>query len=51
MAANDESLRGNCVGTIDDVGQAAVFLMTNACVTGSVLEVSGGETLMELDVR
>jgi len=34
------------IGTIDDIGHAAVFLMTNPYVTGAVLEVSGGETLV-----
>jgi NAD(P)-dependent dehydrogenase (short-subunit alcohol dehydrogenase family) len=35
------------MGTTDDVGQAAVFLMTNPQVTGSVLDISGGETLVD----
>lgn len=35
------------VGTIADVGHAAVFLMTNPYVTGTVLEVSGGELLVD----
>ena len=38
------------MGTIADVGNAAVFLMTNPYVTGTVLEVSGGEALVSLDV-
>jgi NAD(P)-dependent dehydrogenase (short-subunit alcohol dehydrogenase family) len=38
------------VGTIDDIGAAAVFLMTNTYVTGTVLEVSGGEPLATLSV-
>jgi NAD(P)-dependent dehydrogenase (short-subunit alcohol dehydrogenase family) len=33
-------------GTPEDVAQAAVFLMTCPQVTGTVLEVSGGETLV-----
>jgi NAD(P)-dependent dehydrogenase (short-subunit alcohol dehydrogenase family) len=33
-------------GTADDVGHAALFLMTNPYVTGTVLEVSGGENLV-----
>jgi len=33
-------------GTTEDVGHAAVFLMTNPYVTGTVLEVSGGENLV-----
>jgi NAD(P)-dependent dehydrogenase (short-subunit alcohol dehydrogenase family) len=35
------------VGTPDDIGQAAVFLMTNRYVTGSILEVTGGEQLTD----
>jgi NAD(P)-dependent dehydrogenase (short-subunit alcohol dehydrogenase family) len=38
------------VGTIQDIGDAAVFLMTNGYVTGTVLEVSGGEPLATLSV-
>jgi hypothetical protein len=32
---------------VEDIGHAAVFLMTNPYVTGSVLEVSGGESLVD----
>ncbi len=35
------------IGTSADVGHAALFLMTNPQVTGTVLEVSGGETLVD----
>jgi NAD(P)-dependent dehydrogenase (short-subunit alcohol dehydrogenase family) len=34
------------MGTPDDVADAALFLMTNPQVTGTVLEVTGGETLV-----
>jgi NAD(P)-dependent dehydrogenase (short-subunit alcohol dehydrogenase family) len=34
-------------GTTDDIGHAAVFLMTNSYVTGTVLEVTGGEQLVD----
>jgi NAD(P)-dependent dehydrogenase (short-subunit alcohol dehydrogenase family) len=34
------------LGTPEDVAQAAVFLMTCPQVTGTVLVVSGGETLV-----
>ena len=34
------------VGTAEDIGHAALFLMTNPYVTGTVLEVSGGENLV-----
>jgi NAD(P)-dependent dehydrogenase (short-subunit alcohol dehydrogenase family) len=37
------------IGTIDDIGHAAVFLMTNPYTTGIVLEVSGGEPLVSLE--
>ena len=35
------------LGTAADVGHGAVFLMTNPFVTGTVLEVSGGELLVD----
>jgi len=38
------------LGRIEDIGDAAVFLMTNPYVTGAILEVSGGETLVTLDL-
>ncbi|HMJ54522.1 MAG TPA: SDR family oxidoreductase [Polyangiaceae bacterium] len=38
------------IGHIEDIGHAAVFLMTNPYVTGAVLEVSGGEPLITLDL-
>jgi NAD(P)-dependent dehydrogenase (short-subunit alcohol dehydrogenase family) len=38
------------IGTIEDVGNAAVFLMTNPYVTGTILEVSGGEPLVTLNL-
>lgn len=34
------------MGSVDDT-QAALFLMTNPQVTGSVLEITGGETLID----
>ena len=40
------------MGTPDDIAHAAVFLMTNRQTTGAVLEVSGGEPLVEpVEVR
>lgn len=33
-------------GTSDDIGHAALFLMSNPYVTGTVIEVSGGENLV-----
>ena len=35
------------MGTVEDIGHAAVFLMTNPQVTGTVLEITGGETLVD----
>ncbi len=34
------------MGTPDNIAHAAVFLMTNPQVTGAVLEVTGGESLV-----
>ena len=34
------------MGTPEDVAHATAFLMTNPQVTGAVLEVTGGETLV-----
>lgn len=38
------------IGAVEDIGHAAIFLMTNPYVTGAVLEVSGGESLVPLDL-
>jgi hypothetical protein len=35
------------MGTVEDIGHAAIFLMANPQVTGSVLEITGGETLVD----
>ena len=45
-----ETFPARRIGTIEDVGHAAVFLMTNPYVTGAVLEISGGEPLVKLDI-
>jgi len=58
-AGERETIRGNIreafparrVGQVEDVGHAACFLMTNPFVTGVVLEVSGGETLVDQSWR
>jgi NAD(P)-dependent dehydrogenase (short-subunit alcohol dehydrogenase family) len=34
-------------GAIEDIGHAAVFLMTNPYVTGAIIEVTGGEQFAE----
>ena len=41
-----ESFPAQHAGTADDIGHAALFLMTNPYVTGTVIEVSGGENLV-----
>jgi NAD(P)-dependent dehydrogenase (short-subunit alcohol dehydrogenase family) len=41
-----ESFPARHAGTADDIGHAALFLMTNPYVTGTVIEVSGGENLV-----
>jgi NAD(P)-dependent dehydrogenase (short-subunit alcohol dehydrogenase family) len=38
-----ENFPARRVGTSADIGHAALFVMTNPYVTGSVLEVTGGE--------
>lgn len=41
-----ETFPARRAGQVADIGHAAVFLMTNPYVTGTVLEVSGGENLV-----
>lgn len=41
-----ESFPARHAGTAEDIGHAALFLMTNPYVTGTVIEVSGGENLV-----
>jgi NAD(P)-dependent dehydrogenase (short-subunit alcohol dehydrogenase family) len=41
-----ETFPAQHAGTPADIGHAALFLMTNPYVTGTVLEVSGGENLV-----
>jgi NAD(P)-dependent dehydrogenase (short-subunit alcohol dehydrogenase family) len=45
-----ETFPARRIGTVEDIGHAALFLMTNPYVTGAVLEISGGETLVRLDI-
>jgi NAD(P)-dependent dehydrogenase (short-subunit alcohol dehydrogenase family) len=42
-----EALPAGRMGTPEDIAHAAVFLMTSRQTTGAVLEVSGGETLVD----
>jgi len=41
-----ETFPARRVGKAEDIAHAALFLMTNPYVTGTVLEVAGGETLV-----
>lgn len=41
-----EAFPSRRAGQAADIGHAAVFLMTNGDVTGTVIEVSGGENLV-----
>jgi NAD(P)-dependent dehydrogenase (short-subunit alcohol dehydrogenase family) len=41
-----ETFPARRVGTSADIGHAALYLMTNPYVTGSIIEVSGGELLV-----
>ena len=41
-----ETFPARRVGTCADIGHAAQYLMTNPYVTGSIIEVSGGELLV-----
>lgn len=42
----EETFPSRRAGKAQDIGHAALFLMTNPYVTGTVLEVSGGENLV-----
>ena len=42
-----EALPVGRMGTTEDIAHAAVFLMTSRQTTGAVLEVSGGESLVD----
>jgi NAD(P)-dependent dehydrogenase (short-subunit alcohol dehydrogenase family) len=41
-----ETFPARRAGKAEDIAHAALFLMTNPYVTGTVLEVAGGETLV-----
>jgi len=45
LKSTAESLPSKCSGSPKHIGNAAVFLMSNTYVTGSVLAVDGGFTL------
>jgi NAD(P)-dependent dehydrogenase (short-subunit alcohol dehydrogenase family) len=36
------------IGSVQDIGHCAVFIMTNPYISGTTIEVSGGETLVSL---
>ena len=42
-----DALPAGRMGTPEDIAHAAVFLMTSRQTTGAVLEVSGGESLVD----
>ena len=42
-----ENFPARRIGMPADIGHAALFLMTNPFVTGTVVEVSGGELLVD----
>lgn len=42
----EETFPSRRAGKAEDIGHAALFLMTNPYVTGTVIEVSGGENLV-----
>ena len=42
-----EALPAGRMGTPEDIAHAAMFLMTSRQTTGAVLEVSGGESLVD----
>lgn len=42
-----EALPAGRIGTTEDIAHAAVFLMTSRQTTGAVVEVSGGESLVD----
>jgi len=46
LDATAQSLPSKCIGRPKDIGGAAVFLMSNPYVTGSILSVDGGFTLI-----
>ncbi|MGH9319272.1 MAG: hypothetical protein ACRD21_17705 [Vicinamibacteria bacterium] len=45
-----ETFLARRIGTIDNIGHARVFLIANPYVTGAVLEGSGGDPLIALDL-
>lgn len=42
----EETFPSRRVGKAEDIGHAALFIMTNPYVTGTIIEVSGGENLV-----
>jgi len=46
LESTAKSLPSKCIGTPKDIGEAAVFLMSNNYVTGSVLSIDGGFTVL-----
>jgi len=46
LKSTAKSLPSKCIGSPQDIAEAAVFLMTNKYVTGSVLSIDGGFTII-----
>lgn len=46
LESTAESLPSKCIGSPKDIGDAAVLLMSNPYITGSILSVDGGFTLI-----
>ncbi len=46
LKSTAESLPSKCIGSPENIGDAAVFLMSNPYITGSILSIDGGFTLI-----
>lgn len=46
LESTAQSLPSMCIGSPKDIGEAAVFLMSNSYVTGSILSIDGGFTVL-----
>ncbi|MBL1260297.1 MAG: SDR family oxidoreductase [Thiotrichaceae bacterium] len=46
LESTAKSLPSKCIGSPKDIGEAAMFLMSNSYVTGSILSIDGGFTVI-----
>jgi len=46
LESTAKSLPSKCIGSPKDIGEAAVFLMSNSYTTGSILSIDGGFTVI-----